>query len=895
MKLALTPCSEIKIRKGEFMAITNKTVTLFPYIDNNIHILCFSGESSGKAITFNLKNGDGSALVLTNTATVNFYWKQEGSASSHYIKGNISNANEGIVSVTLTKALCSVVGKIHSTLEINRAGNSVKFGTIVIDVIDGAGNIDVSNLNTAEYDIILGLQSDVKLLQKQFNDIAVAINSDPNASAYAEIVNARGEYSTLKDKLKATDVSIENLTEVTNFLDKTNHAKDIHLADNWSLYNGIVMTDNGDYVSFAGSSTTSPGQPQTFLLKLDKDLIIDAAKTKFVLAKIRIRAVGADVKITFRDNAFFNSDNTIATNSDSVGSYNNNDTLNNGIWRTIWTVTGGVNKTVSLLGVQPMSATADYELQVSSIDCYYSNDSTTKKINDLKNTISALEGTVDVLNGDTDVTGSVKNQIAVVKSDILQNSVAPLKGSIDTLNSDASTPGSVDYKIKSAKDELVNKINSAVSSVYKIQGSCAFADLPATNADIAKNCEEGYVYNITDEFTTDIRFLEGEGKTYPAGTNIVVVRALTGQVYISFFDVLDGTIDLSHIENTIDTIKTRITLNKVVLFDKNNIPVYISDATSTFGGGGFVSKYPEAKTAFIPSTVTTLRSGTFHSSNVTDVYVDNDYLVDASSAYDPSVTTLHYHGTPEFDSWNALDSIENALLTINSAVEENTVNITANTSATADNTADISSLQDAVDTLNGDSTVSGSVESKIESATSNVYRVKGSCTFAFLKSITSPKVGDVYNITDDFTTTSGFIDGAGKTYPAGTNIVYTKEAMGMPGWDVLAGAGTTYESGTITDYSATYDENSKMNGSYTLMGNLCFVTASAAVKGGWADIDYQLPVAALENTAALSTDGSVSYRVSTDKSSSHLYIHRIEEGSYQNEGNISFTLIYRYK
>lgn len=104
-----------------------------------------------------------------------------------------------------------------------------------------------------------------------------------------------------------------------------------------------------------------------------------------------------------------------------------------------------------------------------------------------------------------------------------------------------------------------------------------------------------------------------------------------------------------------------------------------------------------------------------------------------------------------------------------------------------------------------------------------------------------------------------------------------------------------YEIGTITDFSATYDSTAKMNGSYTLMGNLCFVTATADINGGWADIDYPLPVAAIENTATLSTDGTVSYRVSTDKNNSKLYIHRVEENETQNDGEISFTLIYKYR
>jgi len=63
-------------------------------------------------------------------------------------------------------------------------------------------------------------------------------------------------------------------------------------------------------------------------------------------------------------------------------------------------------------------------------------------------------------------------------------------------------------------------IGQAVSGIYKVKGSVAFADLPTTEM------KEGYVYNITDEFTADNTFVESEqGKKYPAGTNIVYTEA----------------------------------------------------------------------------------------------------------------------------------------------------------------------------------------------------------------------------------------------------------------------------------------------------------------------------------------------------------------------------------
>lgn len=64
------------------------------------------------------------------------------------------------------------------------------------------------------------------------------------------------------------------------------------------------------------------------------------------------------------------------------------------------------------------------------------------------------------------------------------------------------------------REQTDNAIRSAVARVYKIQGSIAFENLPV------EGMAAGDVYNITQEFTTDNRFVEGTGHKYPAGTNV---------------------------------------------------------------------------------------------------------------------------------------------------------------------------------------------------------------------------------------------------------------------------------------------------------------------------------------------------------------------------------------
>ena len=78
---------------------------------------------------------------------------------------------------------------------------------------------------------------------------------------------------------------------------------------------------------------------------------------------------------------------------------------------------------------------------------------------------------------------------------------------------------------------------TTIGSIYKPAGSIAFASLPTLGV-----AYEGYVYNVTDSFTTTSDFVEGAGKSYAAGTNVVCVD--TGSSVYKW-DVLGSFIDLS--------------------------------------------------------------------------------------------------------------------------------------------------------------------------------------------------------------------------------------------------------------------------------------------------------------------------------------------------------------
>lgn len=106
---------------------------------------------------------------------------------------------------------------------------------------------------------------------------------------------------------------------------------------------------------------------------------------------------------------------------------------------------------------------------------------------------------------------------------------------------------------------LSQKLNSKLSNIYTPKGSAIYADTaylasankasPAIDSvglwqqvdgNWVKLTEvlPGWVYNITNEFTTDANFVDGDSITPAVGTNIVVVNVGTTQSPALKFDLL---------------------------------------------------------------------------------------------------------------------------------------------------------------------------------------------------------------------------------------------------------------------------------------------------------------------------------------------------------------------
>lgn len=94
---------------------------------------------------------------------------------------------------------------------------------------------------------------------------------------------------------------------------------------------------------------------------------------------------------------------------------------------------------------------------------------------------------------------------------------------------------------------------------------------------------------------------------------------------------------------------------------------------------------------------------------------------------------------------------------------------------------------DKATTLAGYGITDAYTKSEIDGKISSVYKPAGSVAFADLPAAAEAILGNVYNVTNAFTTSADFVEGAGKKHPAGTNVVIVSTGEGTYGYDVLAG------------------------------------------------------------------------------------------------------------
>ena len=94
--------------------------------------------------------------------------------------------------------------------------------------------------------------------------------------------------------------------------------------------------------------------------------------------------------------------------------------------------------------------------------------------------------------------------------------------------------------VEGALAELLGKITARPSAIVP-KGTKTFEQLDPSTDLAAANV--GFMWNISDAFTTTADFVEGAGKSIPAGANVYVANPSTG---VYKYDVFQGMVDLSN-------------------------------------------------------------------------------------------------------------------------------------------------------------------------------------------------------------------------------------------------------------------------------------------------------------------------------------------------------------
>ncbi|MBO6204933.1 MAG: hypothetical protein J6O13_15530 [Selenomonas sp.] len=125
---------------------------------------------------------------------------------------------------------------------------------------------------------------------------------------------------------------------------------------------------------------------------------------------------------------------------------------------------------------------------------------------------------------------TIANLTAELKATFAKKSQLPTKVSELTNDNNYQT-----------ETQVTNAINAKIASAYKPGGTVAFADLPALAA-----ANEGFVYNISDAFTTTADFVEGAGKKHKAGADVGIVNVGTAESPVYKYNVFANFVDLSN-------------------------------------------------------------------------------------------------------------------------------------------------------------------------------------------------------------------------------------------------------------------------------------------------------------------------------------------------------------
>ncbi len=126
--------------------------------------------------------------------------------------------------------------------------------------------------------------------------------------------------------------------------------------------------------------------------------------------------------------------------------------------------------------------------------------------------------------------------------------------------------------VEAALAELLGKIQALPSSIVP-KGTKAFAGLTPSTDLAAANV--GFMWNISDAFTTTADFAEGAGHSIPAGANVYVANVGTAAEPSYKYDIFQGMYDLSGY-----ALKSEMTVTPSTGNDADKTTIQLKNGTS---------------------------------------------------------------------------------------------------------------------------------------------------------------------------------------------------------------------------------------------------------------------------------------------------------------------------
>lgn len=166
----------------------------------------------------------------------------------------------------------------------------------------------------------------------------------------------------------------------------------------------------------------------------------------------------------------------------------------------------------------------------------------------VRGTVKYSEGTGLIL---TDIAANSiqENNLSTTLSSKIDNAAtnASTAKQIATQNADAIANNIYSKSQTYSKTEVDDKVSAALTAAIVPKGTVTYANLPTP-----AKANLGYMYNVSDAFTTDARFVDGASKKYAAGANVYVVAVTNGSSTEYKFDVFMGFVDLSGYQTKVD-------------------------------------------------------------------------------------------------------------------------------------------------------------------------------------------------------------------------------------------------------------------------------------------------------------------------------------------------------